>query len=171
MTLTRRRLLGASLALPAAFFLPSSWLRAETPAVTDRHTAVIHTKNGPQRLEVEIADTPARRERGLMGRRQLGEGHGMLFVYGQTQPGSSGFWMYRTLIALDIAFIDGDGRIVSLQTMPPCASANAPQCPVYAPGAPYQAALEVNAGYFARHGMTIGDCVSAAALSGQCRAG
>lgn len=170
MTLTRRRLLGASLALPAAAFLPASWLWAEKPAATDRQTAVIHTSGGPQRLKVELADTPAQRARGLMGRRELGEAHGMLFVYEQAQPGSSGFWMYRTLIPLDIAFIDGDGRIVSLQTMPPCESADAARCPAYTPGSAYRAALEVNAGYFASRGIVEGDCVSAAPLAGQCRA-
>ncbi|WP_311952122.1 DUF192 domain-containing protein [Halomonas garicola] len=170
MTLTRRRLLGATLALPVAALLPASWLWAAEPSAPDRHTAVIHTAGGPQRLEVEIVDTPAQRARGLMGRRELGEEHGMLFVYGQTQPGSRGFWMYRTLIPLDIAFIDGDGRIVSLQTMPPCESADAARCPAYTPGSAYQAALEVNAGYFASRGIVEGDCVSAAPLSGQCRA-
>ncbi|WP_311944204.1 DUF192 domain-containing protein [Halomonas piscis] len=167
MTLTRRRVLTAALTLPAVACLPTSWVRAGEPAA-ERRTAVIHTASGPQRLEVEIADTPARREQGLMGRRSLGEGHGMLFVYGQAQPGRRGFWMYRTRIPLDIAFIDGDGRIVSLQTMPPCESAKAAECPVYTPGSAYHAALEVNAGYFASRGISEGDCVSAAALAGQC---
>ncbi|SHM33676.1 DUF192 domain-containing protein [Vreelandella subglaciescola] len=168
MTLTRRRLLYAALTLPAAALMPTSWLWAQTPQANDRRTAVIHTAQGPHRLSVEVAKTPAQRAQGLMGRRQLGAEHGMLFVYTRLQRARSAFWMYRTLIPLDIAFIDGDGRIVSLQTMPPCASDDSAQCPTYSPGSAYHAALEVNAGYFAERGISEGDCVSAPMLSGKC---
>ncbi|MFD2667197.1 DUF192 domain-containing protein [Halomonas halophila] len=68
--------------------------------------------------------------------------------------------MYRTLIPLDIAFIDEAGRIVDIRRMAPCTSASARDCPVTRPDAPYQAALEVNAGVFEAHGIAVGDCVS-----------
>jgi uncharacterized membrane protein (UPF0127 family) len=105
-----------------------------------------------------------------MERTTLGADSGMLFVYDRRQSARSAFWMYRTLIPLDIAFIDGDGRIVSLQTMPPCEAGKPAQCPTYAPGRAYHAALEVNAGYFAERGISEGDCVSAPVLAGQCQA-
>lgn len=168
MTLSRRRLLGAALMLPAAAFMPARSLWAQTPATADRITAVIHTARGPHRLSVEVAKTPAQRSRGLMERTTLGADSGMLFVYDRRQSARSAFWMHRTLIPLDIAFIDRDGRIVSLKTMPPCTSDEPAQCPTYAPGRAYHAALEVNAGYFAERGISEGNCVSAAVLSGQC---
>jgi hypothetical protein len=170
MMLTRRRLLSAALMLPAAALLPARRLWAQAPATADRLTAVIHTARGPHRLSVEVAKTQAGRARGLMERTTLGADSGMLFVYDQRQSARSAFWMYRTLIPLDIAFIDGDGRIVSLQTMPPCEAGKPAQCPTYAPGRAYHAALEVNAGYFAERGISEGDCVSAPVLAGQCQA-
>lgn len=169
MMLTRRRLLSAALMLPAVALLPARWLWAQSPAAGGRVVAVIHTARGPHRLNVEVAQTPEQRAQGLMGRTSLGTDSGMLFVYERRQSARSAFWMYRTLIPLDIAFIDGDGHIVSLQTMPPCEAGKPAQCPTYAPGRAYHAALEVNAGYFAERGISEGDCVSAAVLSGQCQ--
>ncbi|MDN6180440.1 MAG: DUF192 domain-containing protein [Halomonas subglaciescola] len=170
MTLTRRRLLGAALTLPAAAFMPARWLWAQAPATAERITAVIHTARGPQRLDVEVAKTPAQREQGLMARDALGADSGMLFVYDRRQSKRRAFWMYRTRIPLDIAFIDSEGRIVDLRTMEPCLSENSTRCPAYAPGSAYHAALEVNAGYFAERGISTGDCVSAAVLLAACRA-
>ncbi|WP_017429690.1 DUF192 domain-containing protein [Vreelandella jeotgali] len=169
MMLTRRRMLAAALTLPAAALMPAGLLQAQPSEAAERHTAVIHTDQGPHRLRVEVAHTPAGRAHGLMGRQHLGAERGMLFVYDRRQPATSAFWMYRTLIPLDIAFIDRDGRIVSLQTMPPCESARSSECPAYAPGSGYYAALEVNAGYFADRGIREGDCISSRVLDGRCQ--
>lgn len=168
MLLTRRRLLGAALTLPAAALMPVPWLWAKAPEVAERRTAVIHTAQGPHRLDVEVAKTPAQREQGLMGRDALGADQGMLFVYGRVQSRRRAFWMYRTRIPLDIAFIDSDGRIVDLKTMPPCESARPAKCPSYTPDSAYYAALEVNAGYFAERGIGKDDCVSASVLADRC---
>ncbi|WP_110649128.1 DUF192 domain-containing protein [Salinicola peritrichatus] len=115
--------------------------------------------NGEQqyRLQVEVAATPQQRSRGLMERETLAENAGMLFLYDSEQPGSSAYWMYRTRIPLDIAFVDSDGIIRSLKTMSPCRSASSRDCPVYPAGAPFRAALETNAGYFEKRELTVGD--------------
>lgn len=110
-------------------------------------------------LRVELAVTPAQQAMGLMERRQLGERAGMLFVYDSIQPADAGFWMFRTRIPLDIAFIDGGGIIRAMRTMTPCEATLAQGCPTYAPGVPYRHALEANAGVFKRHGFAAGDSV------------
>ena len=110
-------------------------------------------------VTVELASTTEQQTMGLMERRDLGPDAGMLFLYQGMQPESSAFWMFRTRIPLDIAFIDSVGVIRSLQTMAPCTSVLAAGCPSYAARARYVAALEVNAGYFARKQIQVGDRV------------
>lgn len=108
-------------------------------------------------LHVELAVKPEQKSMGLMERRHLADDAGMLFVYDSTQPPEAGFWMYRTRIPLDIAFADSTGVIRSIRSMVPCPTEVAQGCPTYTPDAPYQYALEVNAGYFARHGFVVGN--------------
>jgi uncharacterized membrane protein (UPF0127 family) len=109
------------------------------------------TNTAGQRVDipVEIADTPAKRETGLMGRSALAPNAGMLFVFGQDQPLS--FWMKNTLIPLSIAFMDSRGRIVDIQDMQPL-----DQTP-HDSAAPAKYALEVNQGFFAAQGIQVGD--------------
>jgi uncharacterized membrane protein (UPF0127 family) len=117
------------------------------------------TRADTLRLVVELAVKPEQHTLGLMERRQLPDSAGMLFLYDATQPDSSAYWMYRTLIPLDIAYIDSAGTIRSIRHMEPCRTMLAQGCPTYPAGAPFRAALEVNAGYFARHGVQLGDRV------------
>ncbi|SER82171.1 hypothetical protein SAMN04487958_103158 [Vreelandella subterranea] len=170
MTMNRRSLLKASIILPLSLWLPGAprWAQA-TPDDAETLSLAIHTQQGPHRLDVELADTLAERQRGLMQREHLPAKRGMLFVFDNERSANNGFWMYQTLIPLDIAFIDAAGRIVAIDTMQPCESSSPADCPSYAPGAAYHAALEVNAGYFAERGIGVGDCVSVPALTGFCQ--
>lgn len=106
------------------------------------------TLRGPQGdivIQVETADDPAERERGLMYRAALPEGHGMLFVFDQSAMQS--FWMKNTQIPLDILFFDAEGRFVSSATMDPCI---ADPCPVFPSKGRAKYALEVPAGFLER---------------------
>jgi uncharacterized protein len=103
-------------------------------------------------IAVELADTPAEREQGLMGRTSLPADAGMVFVYPEDHAGP--FWMKDTLIPLSIAFYAADGRILRILDMQPC---KADPCPLYDPEVPYRGALEVNEGAFADWGITEGD--------------
>ncbi|NWN82642.1 MAG: DUF192 domain-containing protein [Halomonas sp.] len=149
--------------LALALLSPVSASIAETGVAetgVERLPLTVSTGAGPHEFRVEVADESAERSRGLMGREQLAEDAGMLFLYSREKAGDSGFWMYNTLIPLDIAFIDGEGHIVSTHTMMPCVSEAPARCPVTRPGEPYRAALEVNAGLFEELGIKLGDCVA-----------
>jgi uncharacterized membrane protein (UPF0127 family) len=102
-------------------------------------------------VQVEIADTDAERQTGLMGRTALAEDAGMLFVFDQEQPLS--FWMRDTLIPLSIAYIDAGGTIVDIQDMQPLDEISHPSA------APAKYALEVNQGFFEARGVQVGDWV------------
>lgn len=96
-------------------------------------------------VAVRIADTPERRQHGLMEVPELPDGVGMVFVYDTDRPGDAGFWMKDTLVPLDIAYLDADGRPVAILAMEPCPEM---PCPSYPPGVPYRHTLEVRQGWF-----------------------
>jgi uncharacterized membrane protein (UPF0127 family) len=104
------------------------------------------------RVDVEVADSPSERERGLMGRSSLPADAGMIFVYDEDHRGT--FWMKDTLIPLSIAFYDAEGRILRILDMKPCRK---DPCPLYDPKVTYRGALEVNEGAFERWGISAGD--------------
>jgi uncharacterized protein len=118
----------------------------------DSPRAVIQTGDSDVVVHVEIADTDSERARGLMGRTELADDAGMVFVF--PQDSTSPFWMKDTLIPLSIAFYDNSGRILRILDMDPC---RADPCPVYDPRAVYRGALEVDEGAFPRWGVEVGD--------------
>ena len=75
-------------------------------------TLEIASKTGVHAFSVEIADNDAERAKGLMYRKELPEGRGMLFDFQREQDVS--FWMQNTYIPLDMIFIRGDGRILRI---------------------------------------------------------
>lgn len=107
-------------------------------------------------LATELAESPDQQSLGLMERRHLADTAGMLFLYESDQPASAAFWMFRTRIPLDIAFVDSLGVVRAIRHMVPCLTDFAAGCPTYPPGVPYRAALEVNAGFLARHKLELG---------------
>ena len=118
--------------------------------------AVVQTATAP-RLTLELARTEPQRELGLMYRLDLPPDSGMLFVY--SAPSRESYWMLHTFLPLSIAWIDRDGRIVDIQDMPVLNDPNDMQeaaRTVYGPTAPYWYALEVNQGWFAQHGVPVG---------------
>jgi uncharacterized protein len=134
---------------------------ADTTPVMAFNSARLRLVAGSDTIPVvaELAERKEQRSLGLMERRHLPDTAGMLFIYDSTQSGSPGFWMYRTRIPLDIAFVDSLGVIRSIQHMVPCPATLMEGCPSYPSSAPYRAALEMNAGYFVRHKLDIGSKV------------
>ncbi|HXT18916.1 MAG TPA: DUF192 domain-containing protein [Gemmatimonadaceae bacterium] len=110
-------------------------------------------------LRVQLAMSDTQHTMGLMQRHHLDENAGMLFAFDSTQSADAGFWMFRTLLPLDIAYIDSAGVIRAIRAMTPCTAMLIQGCPPYPPGVPYRYALEVNGGYFQRHNLGVGALV------------
>lgn len=106
---------------------------------------------GQDTVLAEVADTPERREQGLMFRTELPDGEGMFFVFDQEETLS--FWMRDTFIALDIAFLDETMEIVDIQAMEP------EDEEMTESAAPARFALEVRQGWFEEQGIEVGDQV------------
>ncbi|MEZ5910372.1 MAG: DUF192 domain-containing protein [Hyphomicrobiaceae bacterium] len=77
-----------------------------------RDTLVIETRKGPQSFVIEVAETPEQKQMGLMFRRSLARGHGMLFPH--EPPQIITMWMRNTYISLDMVFIGKDGRVTRI---------------------------------------------------------
>lgn len=113
---------------------------------------VIAGTGGRHAFVVEMAETPAQRELGLMNRPSLAPDRGMLFDFGEVRP--VGMWMKNTLIPLDMLFIAADGRIVNI------AERTKPQSlETLRSAGPVLAVLEVAGGTAQRLGIRPGDQV------------
>jgi uncharacterized protein len=106
---------------------------------------------GTHKLTAEVARTPDEQSTGLMNRFSLKPDHGMLFVYDRSQPLS--FWMKNTYIALSIAFIAADGRIINIEDM------KIQTVESHESRGPAMYALEMKKGWFAERGIGPGAVV------------
>lgn len=115
---------------------------------------------GKNTVKLEVASTQAEVQRGLMFRTSMPEDAGMVFIFHPENEVQ--FWMFHTLIPLDMLFIK-DGKILKIcQNVPPCKSANPRECPTYPSEGPIRITevLELNGGYAARHGIKEGDKIN-----------
>jgi uncharacterized protein len=113
----------------------------------------IVTRTGVHVFDVEMAVTSEERSKGLMFRRELPPGRGMLFDF--QGEGPIAMWMKNTYISLDMIFIRADGRIARIaeNTVPHSEA-------TISSGAPVKAVLEVIAGTAKRLGIAPGDRVA-----------
>jgi len=102
-------------------------------------------------VKAEIARTGDERSKGLMFRKKLPDGEGMLFVFEKDEVLS--FWMKNTYIPLSIAFIASDGKIIDIKDMYP----HDENSVVSSRSVRY--ALEVPMNWFSRAGVLTGDTV------------
>jgi len=115
----------------------------------EKRDLTIEGKAGKVIVKAEIAVTDAQREQGLMYRKKLNDGEGMLFIFQSDQILS--FWMKNTLVPLSIAYISYDGRILEIYDMQP-----GNLDPVKSSRS-VRYALEVPQGWFSRAGLGVGD--------------
>lgn len=128
-----------------------------TPVQPRKHgdgtfTIVVSQGEARAAVRVEVAATLDERQRGLMFRQELAEDAGMLFLFGREVQ--TGFWMRNTYVPLDIAYIGADQRVIEVKQGKPL-----DESPL-TPDGPYRFVLEVNAGWFERHGMGPGAVVA-----------
>lgn len=124
---------------------------AFAPAIVERQTENIKFSNGAM-INVEVADTPAEREKGLSGRQSLTEGSGMLFVF--TAADNYSFWMKDMNFGLDFIWIKGNIVMDITENVMPVYG-KSPN--VFKPSEKVDKVLEVNAGTAARLGIKVGD--------------
>lgn len=134
--------------LALGYILAAGFGRAE-----ELKTLEIASRTGVHVFSVEVVDTDEERAKGLMFRKQLPEGRGMLFDFGREQDVS--MWMQNTYISLDMLFIRGDGRILRIaESTEPMSTRIIPS------GGPVRAVLEVIAGTARKLGIAPGDRVA-----------
>jgi len=115
-------------------------------------TANIRIERGaeqPLSIRAELARSVEERQQGLMHRKKLADGAGMLFIFDRDQVLS--FWMKNTYVPLSIAFIAADGRIVEIKDMQPL------DLNTVSSSRSVRYALEVPQGWFGRANINPGD--------------
>jgi hypothetical protein len=95
--------------------------------------------------------------RGMMFRTSIASDHGMLFVH--PDAGLHSYWMYQTLIPLDMLWLDNDHKIVEMaENVPPCKT-QASQCEHFGGTKPSTFVLELGGGMARRYGLHVGQAI------------
>ena len=155
-----RRIVGAlkghavSVAIVASAFLVAAAFLVVFIPLTDVPRFAQIDFSDESRIIAEVADTAEKRELGLSGRASMQESDGMLFLF--DRRGIYTFWMRGMKIPLDFIWLRDDVIIdldenVAVDTELPLK--------LYAPDEPVDRMLEVNAGFAARHGLSVGDAL------------
>ena len=113
----------------------------------------IATKSGVHVFSVEMATTEEEKQTGLMYRKELPDGKGMLFDFSPEQQIS--MCMKNTYIPLDMIFIRADGRILRIAENTEPMSTK-----IISSGGLARAVLEVIAGTAQKYGIQPGDRVA-----------
>jgi uncharacterized protein len=138
----------AAAALAALMGCGAGKAAAEGPNPTLR---AVELRIGGAAVSAELARTASEREKGLMFRKSLAEGSGMLFVFEGDQR--VGFWMKNTTIPLSLAYIGSDKVIKQIVDLEPLSLASVQS------ERSIRYALEVPRGWFGRVGAKVGDRV------------
>lgn len=130
------------------------WLLGLAVSACDAQPRVtITTQDGRQvGFRVEVADSPGKRQMGLMYRVDLADDHGMIFLFPEESQQS--FWMKNTPRSLDMIFIGRDRKIVGIveQAAPFSLEPRSVE-------GKSQFVFEINGGLSKRYGFKTGDSV------------
>ena len=135
-----------------------AWAGIGPAGAAGRQSLEVATAGGTRTFSVELAKTRPELDRGLMYRRSLPAGRGMLFDFGAVQ--SVTMWMKNTYVPLDMLFIGPDGRVRRI------AANTKPHSTELIPGGEgVRYVLEVRAGTARKLGIAVGDRVSHPAIA------
>ena len=152
----RKGLMKASLICLLFLFMGPPALAQKAVSDNGFPLATIHIKTAhgdKLSLVVEVASTARQRARGLMGREELSDSEGMLFIWPDTAIRQ--FWMKDTILSLDILFFDKDGTLVHMaERQQPYSEALIPSL------MPVRYVLELPAGDAMRRQIALGDYFS-----------
>ena len=125
--------------------------------VEDFYTSDI-TLPGGQVIKTEFVYDTAGALRGMQFRNSIRPDHGMLYAH--RIPGKYGYWMYQTLIPLDMIWMDPKNKVVEIvENAPPCKTP-ASQCPHYGGNEVAQYVLELGAGMVKKYSVKVGDTIN-----------
>jgi hypothetical protein len=117
-------------------------------SVSHSNLPLVLLRVGGQSINAEVANQEITRETGLMFRKEMEWGSGMIFVFPDSAPRY--FWMKNTYIPLSIAFLDEKGVVLNVLEMPPLTESS------FRSEGPAKYALEMNKGWFAKYGVRTG---------------
>lgn len=134
--------------IAVAFMVGACQDKQDPPSNLEPDLVVITAEDGTRaEVRVEIAYTQAQRQQGLMFRQEMEEDRGMLFLF--NGDSHTGFWMRNTYLPLSIAYIGADGTVQEIRDGRPLDET------ILRPELPYRYVLEVNQGWFERHGLGV----------------
>jgi len=141
---------------PDAAPAPVADSRREAPPAQAALKVVVATFTSPlgQRsaFRLDVADTPALRETGLMFRKDLAPDRGMLFVFPVSQD--QAFYMKNTYVPLDMVFVGADRKVVGVVP-----DARPLTLDIRSVGRPSRYVIELNSHTAARRGIAQGATV------------
>ena len=123
-------------------------LAAGFAAAAHAQLPTVELSAGMHLIRAEVADSMGTRMQGLMYRKSMPQGAGMVFVFDETVAHC--MWMKNTLIPLSVAFIDETGAIINIADMQPHSEQS------HCAARPARYALEMNKGWFAQRGIKPG---------------
>jgi uncharacterized protein len=123
-------------------------------SIEDFHTRDV-TLPGGRVIKAETMIDRLDLMRGMMFRTSLAADHGMLFVH--AQPGKYSYWMYQTLIPLDMIWLDNGRNVVEIvENAQPCKT-QASKCPQYGGHESASYVLELAGGMAKKYALKQGD--------------
>ena len=125
-------------------------------SIEDFNTREVTLPRG-QVIKAETMITSAQLSRGMMYRTSLAPDHGMLFAH--ATPGSYSYWMYQTLIPLDIIWMDSQHHIIQMVLNAQPCKTEPSACAQYRSSKPAQFVLELSGGTARKYGLELNQTI------------